>query len=181
MTKPDPNHEAAWPEEKVTLLLKLVAEGQSGGQIGRAIGKSRCAVLGKISRLEAAGQKIERRGAILKQGSAPAKGVAARPQPSLHSVAVSGVALAKRGRPAYSKVFGPVVSVALPEPVPLVNGERVTLLKLTSKTCKWPIGDPQEKDFCFCGHKPREKSPYCEYHARAAYQPLQERRRRVFA
>ena len=72
---------------------------------------------------------------------------------------------------------------ALPEPEPLrlvdlPKGGRVTILHLSDKTCKWPIGDPGQEDFCFCGHGPREGSPYCEYHARLAYQPLQDRRNR---
>jgi hypothetical protein len=41
----------------------------------------------------------------------------------------------------------------------------------------FPIGDPGAEDFCFCGHNPRDNSPYCEYHARLAYQPVQERNR----
>lgn len=186
MTKPDPDRETPWPDEKVALLRKLVAEGRSGGEIGRALGKSRCAVLGKISRLEIAGGKIERRGATLKQGSAPAKGVAARPAPSMPAVKasqtspVAGVPLARRGRPAYSKMFGPVVTKPLPEPVPFVTVARIGLLQLNSQTCKWPIGDPQAAGFGFCGHAPRENSPYCEYHARAAYVPLQDKRHRVF-
>ena len=72
---------------------------------------------------------------------------------------------------------------ALPEPQPLrlvdlPQDGRVTILHLSEKTCKWPIGDPGSEDFCFCGHGPREGSPYCEYHARLAYQPLQDRRNR---
>lgn len=177
-----------WPEETVTLMLKLIGEGESCSKVGAQIGKSASAVIGKLHRLEAAGQKIERRGASLKQGSAPAKGVGARPAPSMPTVkpsntslvAVAGVPLAKRGRPAYSKMFGPVVSKPLPAPVPFVNGARIGLMQLTSQTCKWPIGDPQQADFCFCGHAPRENSPYCEYHARAAYVPLQDKRHRVF-
>jgi GcrA cell cycle regulator len=75
--------------------------------------------------------------------------------------------------------------IALPEPQPLrlvdlPKGGRVTILHLSDKTCKWPIGDPGSEDFCFCGHSPRDKSPYCEYHARAAYQPMQDRRHRKF-
>ena len=71
----------------------------------------------------------------------------------------------------------------LPEPKPLrlvdsAKDGRITILHLTDKTCKWPIGDPQHDDFCFCGHGPRDGSPYCEYHARIAYQPAQERRLR---
>jgi GcrA cell cycle regulator len=68
-----------------------------------------------------------------------------------------------------------------PEPLRLVDlpkGGRVTILHLSDKTCKWPIGDPGQEEFCFCGHGPRVGSPYCEYHARLAYQPLQDRRHR---
>ena len=73
--------------------------------------------------------------------------------------------LATTGRP------GPVL-------VDLPKDGRVTILHLSDKTCKWPIGDPGSEDFCFCGHGPRDGSPYCEYHARLAYQPLQDRRNR---
>lgn len=164
-----------WTQEQVAELLRRAKNGESASTIAAAIGKSRCAVLGKLDRLEAAGGKIERRGAILKQGSSPAKGVAARPAPSLPSLSVAKLRPSKRGRPAYSQLIGPVAAKPLPEPVPFVNGARITLLQLSSSTCKWPIGDPQSKDFCFCGHAPREKSPYCEYHARAAYVPMQDR------
>jgi hypothetical protein len=30
-------------------------------------------------------------------------------------------------------------------------GTHCTLMKLTSRTCRWPIGDPKREDFCFCG------------------------------
>ena len=41
---------------------------------------------------------------------------------------------------------------------------------LTNKTCKWPIGDPQEDDFKFCGAKSdTEESSYCEFHTKMAY------------
>ena len=62
--------------------------------------------------------------------------------------------------------------------VDLSKDGRVTILHLSDKTCKWPIGDPGSEEFCFCGHGPREGSPYCEYHARLAYQPMQDRRNR---
>ena len=46
-----------------------------------------------------------------------------------------------------------------------------TILTLTSSTCRWPIGDPGEEDFRFCGAVAKEDGPYCEFHARLAYQP----------
>ena len=54
---------------------------------------------------------------------------------------------------------------------------RISILHLSDKTCKWPIGDPASEDFCLCGHGPKNGSPYCEYHARLAYQPDEKQRR----
>jgi len=39
----------------------------------------------------------------------------------------------------------------------------------TFSSCQWPIGDPQEKDFHFCGSDPMEGKPYCETHCNVAY------------
>jgi GcrA cell cycle regulator len=183
MTKPLPAGEGKttpWTDDRVAELLRRAKDGEAASAIAKHFGKSRCAVLGKLDRMKHAGQTIERRGAILKQGSSPAKGVAARPAPSLQVVALSGVPAVKRGRPFNPRGVAPALPAPV-EPVPFVNGARITLLQLTSQTCKWPIGDPQQADFCFCGHQPRENSPYCDYHARAAYVPLEHKRQRVFA
>lgn len=67
----------------------------------------------------------------------------------------------------------PVPAVNVVVPIPL----RATILTINDRTCKWPIGDPAAEDFCFCGHPPRDGVPYCEYHARIAYQPQTDRRR----
>jgi GcrA cell cycle regulator len=68
-----------------------------------------------------------------------------------------------------------------PEPEPLENivpiGQRCQLLELNEATCRWPIGDPGSADFFFCGGKPVGELPYCAYHARIAYQPVNDRRR----
>jgi GcrA cell cycle regulator len=55
------------------------------------------------------------------------------------------------------------------------------LLELTENTCRWPIGDPGNPDFFFCGGQTISSLPYCAYHARLAYQPPNARRdRRAF-
>lgn len=51
--------------------------------------------------------------------------------------------------------------------------KRLTLTELTERTCKWPIGDPAEKDFHFCGSEAELTASYCPYHAKLAYQPRQ--------
>lgn len=53
----------------------------------------------------------------------------------------------------------------------------LTLLQLTERTCKWPVGDPLHDDFHFCGHESGESTPYCAYHSKLAFQPTAERRR----
>jgi GcrA cell cycle regulator len=55
--------------------------------------------------------------------------------------------------------------------------ERIGLLALTEKTCKWPIGDPLLADFHFCGHDSEESAPYCKFHAKRAYHTLDRKRK----
>lgn len=43
------------------------------------------------------------------------------------------------------------------------------------KQCRWPIGDPRDKDFKFCGCPISHKS-YCQKHAELAYQSQKEKR-----
>lgn len=57
--------------------------------------------------------------------------------------------------------------------------QRASILTLKECNCRWPIGDPADPDFHFCGRESLENGPYCEYHARIAYQPAQPRRRRA--
>ena len=46
----------------------------------------------------------------------------------------------------------------------------VSILTLTTATCRWPIGHPGEENFFFCGAGTKSGQPYCEAHSRLAYQ-----------
>jgi hypothetical protein len=46
----------------------------------------------------------------------------------------------------------------------------VTTLTLSSRTCKWPFGDPATSDFHYCGQPPQSGRPYCDEHDRMSYQ-----------
>ena len=65
------------------------------------------------------------------------------------------------------------------EPQRLPNGDMVTVLTVKDTMCKWPIGDPADATFGFCGHASAEGSPYCPEHARVAFQPAKKRERRA--
>ncbi|MBC8239747.1 MAG: global cell cycle regulator GcrA-like protein [Alphaproteobacteria bacterium] len=53
--------------------------------------------------------------------------------------------------------------------------EGATIFSLTASTCRWPIGDPGDLDFHFCGANSKVAAPYCDYHAAMAYQPPKAR------
>lgn len=54
--------------------------------------------------------------------------------------------------------------------------QRKTIMQLTEKTCKWPVGDSRSSDFFFCGAEQAGGFyPYCVFHHRAAVQPTPPR------
>ena len=83
------------------------------------------------------------------------------------------------GNPALRNLYlgdtEPYVPPAEELVIPL--NERKYIQTLTEGCCRWPIGDPQQADFHFCGKDKVPGLPYCEVHARRAFQPPQARRR----
>jgi GcrA cell cycle regulator len=51
------------------------------------------------------------------------------------------------------------------------------LLDLEQHDCRWPIGEPRQPDFHFCGERQAAGRPYCELHWRQAFQPPRPRHR----
>ncbi|MBO7483816.1 MAG: global cell cycle regulator GcrA-like protein [Alphaproteobacteria bacterium] len=47
--------------------------------------------------------------------------------------------------------------------------EIVRLIDLKINTCRWPIGDPTDEDFHFCGEQTVTGKPYCLAHCQEAY------------
>lgn len=58
------------------------------------------------------------------------------------------------------------------------RARKLSLMELTERTCKWPIGDPATDDFWFCGLPSLPGKPYCEAHVGVAFQPMSARRDR---
>ena len=162
----------SWTDERVEQLKKLWAEGLSASQIaGRIGGVTRNAVIGKVHRLGLSGRATTSR----------MKSHRARPRPA-------GPVAAKRavktrfgtvGNPALRALYQPDAVAYLPpvEEVEIPAAERKTIQMLTESSCRWPIGDPQNPDFHFCNRNKVPGLPYCEVHARRAFQPPQPRRR----
>ncbi|WP_371154873.1 GcrA family cell cycle regulator [Jannaschia sp. 2305UL9-9] len=58
------------------------------------------------------------------------------------------------------------------------TAKKISLMELTERTCKWPIGDPATAKFWFCGLPVKPGKPYCEAHVSVAFQPMSSRRDR---
>lgn len=176
-----------WTEERVELLKKRWAEGLSASQIAAELGGvTRNAVIGKVHRLGLSGRAKSAPSGVSRLRAKPAQTVR-RPQASapretsygvhggggggVHgNVALASAAPAPRPTPAPRVVPIGLVETAL-------VCERVTIMELRENMCRWPLGDPSQTDFRFCGGRCSPGDPYCTHHASIAYQPAHDRRR----
>jgi GcrA cell cycle regulator len=159
----------AWNDERVELLKKLWAEGLSASQIaGRLGGVTRNAVIGKVHRLGLSGRATTSR---MKSHRPRARAATAR--------RIAKSRFAATGNPALRALYHPEAEPFTPSVEELVIPvkERKSIQTLGECSCRWPIGDPQMADFHFCGKNKVPGLPYCEFHARRAFQPPQPRRR----
>ena len=166
-----------WTEERVSELKKLWAEGHSASQIAKRLGSvTRNAVIGKVHRLGLSGRATPSRPVKRPPRLARPKPQVMPRQAPAAPVARGGNALAVRAEPAHTHVAQPEANV---EPKRLSNGDMVTVLTVKDSMCKWPIGDPADAAFGFCGHSAHENSPDCAEHSRIAFQSAKKRERRA--
>ena len=86
---------------------------------------------------------------------------------------------AQSGNPAVRALYQGDAEPYVPpvEELIIPVAERKSIQTLTESSCRWPIGDPQAAEFHFCGKSKVPALPYCEFHARRAFQPAVPRRR----
>lgn len=167
----------SWTDERVELLKKLWNDGLSASQIATELGNvTRNAVIGKVHRLGLSGRAKDKAAAQRprKAARAPSPPVAIPPQNR------TNVIMAPVPRPPVVQLE-PTVPVE-DEAAALPVSERVTIMELRKSMCRWPMGDPTKAEFRFCGGRSITGLPYCDHHARVAYQPVADRKReRKFA
>ena len=182
----------SWTDERVEALRVMWTEGKSASQIAKELGGvTRNAVIGKVHRLglsnRVGGMEREDENGTLDpvvESPAPELAPEATPQP---------VAPRPAGKDAVAPVRSkPAGQVMPPQPAPseisaeaLANlaevakkARRLSLMQLTERTCKWPVGDPATDDFWFCGLPTVPGKPYCDTHVAVAFQPMSARRDR---
>jgi GcrA cell cycle regulator len=157
----------SWTNERIELLQKLRLEGWSASRIAGELahGITRNAVIGKVYRLGLSGRVNERSGKV--PASPPHHKAPRRPpHRRANSPQVAGnTALALH----HFVIEGAAPQTVRDVVVPI--SEPVTVVELRESMCHWPIGDPAQSEFRFCGAKKLPgQGPYCACHAGIAYQ-----------
>ncbi|KIC43906.1 MAG: GcrA family cell cycle regulator [Ruegeria sp.] len=186
----------SWTDERVELLKKMWGEGQSASQIAKELGGvTRNAVIGKVHRLglsnRATGAAPAKSEPKEKPAPAPKAEAKPKPAPKTEPARPTPAPDAKPATPARRQIIPagqplppqPSANEISPEALAKVNevekkAKKLTLMELTEKTCKWPVGDPATEDFWFCGLPVEPGKPYCEAHVGVAFQPMSSRRDR---
>lgn len=152
-----------WSEETIARLRVLWDEGHSTAEIGRKLGVTKNAVVGKAHRLE-----LPARPSPIRQSSdearSPRRTERRRPPapPSLPSLPLRSLAVAS----------------APPQPAATVLRAVPSLVRPATRTssCCWPIGEPGTREFRFCSEAAVTGKPYCAEHVAVAYVRVRDRR-----
>ena len=140
-----------WTTERIEELARLWGQGHSASAIGKQLGVSKNAVVGKAHRL-----KLTARPSPIRAGG-PVEG--AKPQPSRLRAAALAVDVDFAEEAVLLPTTGTDGYFTAPPVREAVGRNR----------CQWPIGDPQSRDFHFCGESSVPGKPYCRTHCSQAY------------
>ena len=165
----------SWTDERINLLKKMWKEGKSAAEIAKTLGKSvtRNAVIGKAHRMGLSGRPspIKKPPTVKKEAIKKSSVVAPSVKLGRNNLKPSAKAGGKNDVSAAKDAEEPVRF----EKEAIPPGGGVALIDLTERMCKWPIGDPRDDDFTFCGRSIRIGTPYCADHASMAYQTSSRR------
>ena len=151
-----------WTDEAVEELKKMWDKGMTTGQIAKVLGVTKNSIIGKVHRLclTARPSPIKKSTNSEKKDTKPAK------------TEKNTTKKAKTTAPKAEKVKEVVIEkkeeVTKVE-TPTIEELNIPLVKLDNHTCRWPLGDPRDEDFCFCGKKIKTGQTYCEEHSAVAY------------
>lgn len=159
-----------WSSKRIDNLKILFEAGLSAAQIAGELGGdlTRNAVIGKIHRLGLSGRAKSpapaSREAKPRRERKVSQYLRQNAKPNYRGQHVAAVAMLPDAAPAPT-----------PEVIPI--HQRVALMELTDAVCHWPVGDPLQPEFHFCGGRAINGMPYCAHHCRIAYEPAREPQR----
>ena len=180
----------SWDNNILKKLKALVGKGLSTAEIGKKLGMSKNAVVGKLHRMGWNGGMTESVPAGKKQAVAKKSGTNKKVAPVKKVATAKPLRSAKTDKDSKKKTAGvkETSKVAKPAKVAVsspktVGGGRggaavhqrivqhaLEMANLKPNQCRWPIGDPDSEGFHFCGQTVFVGKPYCYEHCKQAYQ-----------
>jgi len=177
----------SWTDERINTLKKMWGAGKSASEIAEKLGGvTRNAVIGKAHRLGLSGRPSPIKKPVAKKpAAAPApakKPAASAPKAAApvvkaapaKPVAAPAAAPAKLPpRPAQNAPGKPAEIVqlaALANASSKADGSIISILELNERNCRWPVGDPKDPNFGYCGNTVYQTHPYCAEHVAIAFQ-----------
>lgn len=151
----------SWSSATIAKLKLLFERGLSTAEIGKRLGFTKNAIVGKINRL-----KLNTRAVKSKAGAKAVK----------KKVAVKKAAVkkaVKSVRPARSqkvKKDRKKTAAESKHKIERIIQHSAALMSLRADQCRWPLGDPDSDNFRFCAEKCLVGKPYCFEHCKLAYQ-----------
>ena len=142
----------AWTEQMVEDLRKMWLEGLTANEIAKKLGVSKNSIVGKVHRL-----------CLTARPSPIKKKEEVKPETVEENLPQTVAEVQANNQEEAENKYE---DVHVDKPV---NMQGVKLVNLDSHTCRWPLGDPRDEDFCFCGKKVRAGQTYCDEHAAMAY------------
>ncbi len=146
-----------WTIEDVEKLKRYLEAGFATSEIGRRLGYTKNAVIGKIHRLKSS-DKLENVKIPKKKISSPR---------SINEFAVDMI-LKERAEKAEKEINRKVKNL---EPF---DGLKVKLIDLPVDACVWPVSETKDGDFCFCGMQVVKNKSYCLRHCQEAYNIIEK-------
>lgn len=160
----------SWTDERIQELKDLWQQGHSASEIGKRMEVSKNAVVGKAHRLN-----LPSRPSPIKQqetgASDDAASGSAAEQPARKQRKTDSRKSASRGDGSGKNAGGNGAAVAGRGVVGTYPASiRAQVEALGGRSgCVWPIGDPNDPEFRFCGAPTAPGKPYCSEHAARAY------------
>ena len=174
----------SWSSATISKLKTLFERGMSTAEIGKRLGFTKNAVVGKINRLKL------NFGKSAKSAKPKAKVAAKKPAAKKPASKAPVKVPAKKSSAPAPKSFGRKAAGPAARAKDLkaskdskLKTERIiqhsaALMALRADQCRWPVGDPDSGDFRFCGEKCFVGKPYCFEHCKVAYQFTQPAKKR---
>jgi GcrA cell cycle regulator len=172
-----------WNEETIRSLKDLWTEGHSTAEIGRRLGVSKNAIVGKAHRLDLDARPSPIRREPLPPPADRCGTYSRASEPTLPPLPSANVGpapaeLASNVQPLRPAPAAEPVATVEPEraPVPVMRPSAPVPARRPAPSCCWPIGDPGTKAFRFCDDASLPGKPYCDEHAKLAYVRIRDRK-----